>query len=56
MELADDPNIINRLEELLKGLEEIDKNLENYLDTKRAAFPRFYFLSSDSLIDILSKT
>lgn len=39
-----------------KQLEIIQKALEDYLGTKRAAFPRFYFLADEELIQILSQT
>lgn len=53
---ADGGPILKKFQENNKKLEEIQKGLEDYLGTKRAAFPRFYFLANDDLIEILSQT
>lgn len=51
-----DNDQLHSLTRMLESLQNIDKNLENYLDKKRNVFPRFYFLSSEALIELLSNS
>ncbi|KAM9308794.1 LOW QUALITY PROTEIN: dynein axonemal heavy chain 11 [Gastrophryne carolinensis] len=49
------PQLYETLDELQQRLSLCEKALFQYLETKRLAFPRFYFVSSADLLDILSK-
>ena len=49
-----DKNFLESIREMNRELEVLEKNLINYLEKKRLGFPRFFFVSNDDLIDILS--
>lgn len=54
IESTNRPGLLESLEELQKDLTLCEKALAVYLESKRLAFPRFYFVSSADLLDILS--
>uniref|UniRef100_A0A7N6A473 Dynein heavy chain 9, axonemal n=1 Tax=Anabas testudineus TaxID=64144 RepID=A0A7N6A473_ANATE len=54
VEATNKPGLFGKLEDIQSRLSLCEKALAEYLDTKRLAFPRFYFISSADLLDILS--
>ncbi|XP_017170010.1 dynein axonemal heavy chain 9 isoform X1 [Mus musculus] len=54
VEATNKSGLYEKLEDIQSRLCLCEKALAEYLDTKRLSFPRFYFLSSSDLLDILS--
>ncbi|XP_014680873.1 PREDICTED: dynein heavy chain 2, axonemal-like [Priapulus caudatus] len=48
--------MLEQLTNMNAKLEDIQKSLDMYLETKRQIFPRFYFLSNDDLLEILGQS
>jgi len=48
------PGLYNKLFNIQTELSKCEKVLAQYLETKRLTYPRFYFISSADLLDILS--
>lgn len=50
------PNLVENLKTWNETLDIITKALNDYMETKRVAFPRFYFLSDGELLEILANS
>uniref|UniRef100_K3W9Z0 AAA+ ATPase domain-containing protein n=1 Tax=Globisporangium ultimum (strain ATCC 200006 / CBS 805.95 / DAOM BR144) TaxID=431595 RepID=K3W9Z0_GLOUD len=48
--------LLDRFQESNRFLEQVQKGLSDFLETKRSAFSRFYFLSNEELLSILSES
>ncbi|KAM9770210.1 dynein axonemal heavy chain 6 [Menidia menidia] len=56
LKAATHPELLETFKHNNSLLDEIQKCLEAYLESKRVIFPRFYFLSNDELLKILAQT
>ena len=56
LNFGDTPGLLIKLQECNQLLQIVQKRLSDYLDKKRAAFARFYFLANEELLAILSQT
>ncbi|KAM4697873.1 dynein axonemal heavy chain 11-like [Rhinophrynus dorsalis] len=55
IEVANQIGLLEKLEALQQRLTLCEKSLSDYLEAKRLRFPRFYFVSSVDLLEIISK-
>ena len=53
-DFIDSDKLNSEFESYNKTLEEIQRNLSDYLETKRRFFYRFYFLGDEELIELVS--
>mmetsp|Transcript_1989 Transcript_1989/g.7603 ORF Transcript_1989/g.7603 Transcript_1989/m.7603 type:complete len:4147 (+) Transcript_1989:89-12529(+) len=53
LQVTRDPSLLDRLSDCCRKLEQVQKGLADYLETKRLAFPRFNFVSDGEMLEIL---
>ena len=54
--ICSDDTLLPKINEANEWLEQVEKGLNDYIEKKKTLFPRFYFLSNETLLKILSET
>jgi dynein heavy chain len=56
LSFGDNPSLLQKLQDSNKLLQMVQKRLSDYLDKKRMAFARFFFLANEELLAILAQS